>query len=179
MSSGEKRGNLRRNFRGRIWIFPAFIGALYGGLSIVFPIRTVEALESFAHLAGQIALPLGLVFAFMFVMNLFLSPEKIVRVLGKEAGIRGHFLSAVAGILSVGPIFAWYPLLKNLRERGASNAALATFLCNRAVKPFLIPVMISFFGWKYVLALTVWTITGAIGVGIAIGALTDRGRPAP
>jgi hypothetical protein len=49
----------------------------------------------------------------------------------------------------MGPIYAWYPLLKELREKGAANSLIAIFLGNRAVKPFLLPIMISYFGWVY------------------------------
>jgi hypothetical protein len=63
-------------------------------------------------------LPLSLVFILMLVTNLFLKPAQIVKFLGRGAGIKAGILSATAGIISVGPIYAWYPLLKDLRERG-------------------------------------------------------------
>jgi uncharacterized membrane protein YraQ (UPF0718 family) len=75
----------------------------------------------------------------------------------------------LAGILSAGPVYAWFPLLKGLREKGADASLIAIFLGNRAVKPFLLPVMISYFGWKYVLVLTVLTSVGAVAVGCTVG----------
>ena len=154
----------------------AIVLLIYMGLYLLNPQRTEVALKNCAGILGQMALPIGLVFIFMALLNITLSPGRIVKFLGREAGIRGLSLSTAAGILSVGPIYAWYPLLKNLRERGASNAVLATFLCNRSVKPFLIPVMISFFGWRYVVILTFFSILGSVVVGIGVGALTDKGK---
>jgi len=52
-------------------------------------------------------------------------------------------------VISMGPIYAWYPLLKELRGKGATNSFIAVFLGNRAVKPFLLPIMISYFGGMY------------------------------
>jgi len=101
----------------------------------------------------------------MLVLNLYLKSADIVRFIGKESGIKGKFISALAGIISVGPIYAWYPLLKDLKGKGAANDLIAIFPCNRAIKPFLLPVMISYFGWSYVLVLTVFTITGSLVVG--------------
>jgi len=40
--------------------------------------------------------------------------------------------------------------LKELRKKGAADSLIAVFLGNRAVKPFLLPIMISYFGWVYV-----------------------------
>ncbi len=68
------------------------------------------------------------------------------------------FIATLAGIISVGPIYAWYPMLKDLREKGAGNFPITLFLCNRAVKPFLLPMMVAIFGWEYVVILTVLTV---------------------
>jgi hypothetical protein len=76
--------------------------------------------------------------------------------------------SAIGGIISMGPIYAWYPLLKDLRERGAANMLIAIFLGNRAVKPFLMPIMISYFGWVYILILTFFPLAGSVAAGYTV-----------
>jgi len=55
----------------------------------------------------------------------------------------------------MGPVYAWYPLLKGLRKRGISDFHLANFLSNRAIKPFLFPVMVFYFGWTFTLILNI------------------------
>jgi len=55
----------------------------------------------------------------------------------------------------MGPIFAWYPLLKTLKEKGASDFHIANFLANRSVKPVLPPLMVANFGWRFSLVFTV------------------------
>jgi len=77
----------------------------------------------------------------------------------------------------MGPIYAWYPMLKTLQEKGVDSSLIAVFLGNRAVKPFLLPIMISYFGWTYVLILVVFTILGSIGVGYCVDVLVKE-KPA-
>jgi uncharacterized membrane protein YraQ (UPF0718 family) len=79
-----------------------------------------------------------------------------------------------AGIISTGPIYAWYPMLKELNEKGAGSSSIAVFLNSRAVKPFLLPIMIAYFGCLYVAILTVFTITGALVAGYIVGALVEK-----
>jgi len=68
-------------------------------------------------------------------------------------------------------------MLKALREKGADSSFIAIFLGNRAVKPFLLPIMISYFGWIYVLILTVFTIFGSLVAGYCVGILVRENRP--
>jgi uncharacterized membrane protein YraQ (UPF0718 family) len=155
----------------RALLFPALVLVAYGILFAIMPEKASVGLKSSGNIILNMLVPLSLVFILMLVLNLFLKPAQIVKFLGREAGVKGVILSAAAGIISAGPIYAWYPLLKDLREKGAGNTFLAIFLGNRAVKPFLLPIMISYFGWIYVLILTVFTLLGSILVGYFVGAL--------
>ncbi|MFW6125964.1 MAG: permease [Chloroflexota bacterium] len=159
----------------RVWLrrlaFPVAVLALYGVLFIALPDRASAALRSSGSILWSLLLPLGLVLVVMVFLNLFLKPAQVARFLGAESGVWGVLMSVAAGIISTGPIYAWYPLLKELREKGAGNTVVAIFLGNRAVKPFLLPVMVSYFGWVYVVVLTVFTVVGSVGVGYAVGAL--------
>ena len=76
-------------------------------------------------------------------------------------------------VISMGPIYAWYPLLKELRGKGTKNSLVAVFLGNRAVKPFLLPIMISYFGGMYVVLLTLFTIAGSLAVGYLVNILVN------
>ena len=158
----------------RMIVFPASVFAIYGILFAVMADKASMALRSSGHVFLNIIAPLCLVFILMLVLNLFLKPAHIASFLGKGPGIKGIVLSVAAGIISTGPIYAWYPLLKELREKGAGNFLIAIFLNNRAVKPFLLPIMISYFGWAYVLILTVFTILGSLPVGYAVGAVVKE-----
>jgi uncharacterized membrane protein YraQ (UPF0718 family) len=84
------------------------------------------------------------------------------------SGLAGVIFSVLAGIISTGPIYAWYPLLKDLKKKGVGSHLIAIFLHNRSVKPFLLPVMISFFGFAYVVILVSMTILASLALGYAL-----------
>ena len=179
MKKDMTQSSTRRIRVPRMLIFPASVLVLYGILYAIYPDKTSMALKSSGNIFVSMLIPVALVFALMLILNLFLKPAQIARFLGKGAGIKGIILSATAGIISMGPIYAWYPLLKELRQKGAGNSMMAIFLGNRAVKPFLLPIMISYFGWIYVLILTVFTVIGSIIVGYSVGALVREETSSP
>jgi len=147
---------------------------IYGILFTVMPDKTLLALKSSGNIFLDMLVRLGMVFVIMLLINLFLKPAQIARFLGKGAGIKGILLPAAAGIVSTGPIYAWYPLLKDLKEKGAGYSPIAIFLYNRAVKPFLLPVMIAYFGWVYVTILTILTVLGSIAIGYSLSVLVKE-----
>ena len=152
-------------------IFPGCVLVIFGILFVFSPDRASTAFKSSGGILLNLMIPLSLVFTLMVLMNLFLKPAHIAKFLGRGSGIRSIVLSAAAGIISMGPIYAWYPLLKELRAKGATNSFIAVFLGNRAVKPFLLPVMISYFGGMYVVLLTLFTIAGSLAVGYLVNIL--------
>ena len=161
----DKRSGLKK------LIFPGCVLMIYGIAFVISPVGAAMAFRSSTGILLNLMIPLGLVFTLMVIMNLFLKPTHIVRFLGKESSSKGILLSAVAGIISMGPIYAWYPLLKELRGKGATNSLIAVFLGNRAVKPFLLPIMISYFGWMYVALLSLFTVSGSLAVGYLVNSL--------
>lgn len=169
----REKGEGAKWFRRPI-LFPAAVLAVYLILLIVVPEKGSLAFESCGSILRSLVVPLCLVFAVMVVFNLFLKPAQIVRLLGRGSGVKGLLLSAGAGIISMGPIYAWYPLLKDLKEKGAANSLLAVFLYNRAVKPFLIPVMVAYFGWLFVVVLTVLTVLASLAVGYLVGVFVKQ-----
>ena len=106
-----------------------------------------------------------LVVFIMGVSNYFLKPKKVSKYLGKESGVKGWFLSALFGIVSHGPIYVWYPLLRDLKRHGMRSGLVAVFLYNRAIKIPLLPVMIFYFGVFFVIILCIYMIVASIVQG--------------
>jgi uncharacterized membrane protein YraQ (UPF0718 family) len=171
--SSRSKKEFRKKIPSLRLVFPVSVLGLYLVLWRVAPENTMLALWSSMGVFSNVLLPLCLVFLLMIALNIFLKPPHLAKFLGKETTIKRKLLSAVAGIVSAGPIYAWYPILKDLRETGAENSLIAVFLVNRAVKPFLLPMMVSLFGWSYMLILTLLTVAGSLCVGFVVGALVD------
>jgi uncharacterized membrane protein YraQ (UPF0718 family) len=109
-------------------------------------------------------------------VNLFLKPKRITRLLGRDSGLKGWALAVVLGILSTGPIYAWYPLLADLKEKGMRESLLSAFLYNRAVKLPLLPMMIAYFGIGFTAVLTALMVAGSVLGGLLLERLLRGGE---
>lgn len=147
------------------------VAAAYLILWVILPDRTYKALRAAFHIMAQVSVPLLLAFFMMFLLNLFITPSHITRFMGQKAGALGILLSSAAGIISMGPVYAWYPFLASLKEKGASDFNLANFLSNRSVKPALIPLMIAYFGWRFSLVFAVFGVLSALAVAMSVSLL--------
>lgn len=96
------------------------------------------------------------------LINYFLKPKDIIKHFGEDSGARGIFYSVVGGILSHGPIYVWYGILNDMRDEGAKDSLLVTFLYSRAVKLPLLPFMIDIFGVLFTIIMTLYTIIFSI-----------------
>ena len=164
----KKRVKFLRSFKGMLLLLAA-------GIYLAFwwraPETTVVAVHISLDVLSRLLLPFFLVFCFMVALNLFLTPPQFEKIAQNGSGLKQTFFAAIAGILSTGPIFAWYPILKELRDRGAAPSLMAVFLVNRAVKPALLPMMISLFGWPFVLLFTLLTVVASFWVGFCMNRL--------
>ncbi len=156
------------------WIFCILVIILY----FIVGIFKFELINSsfliFINIIIQILPTLLLVFIFVFLFNLFFDTKKIVKLLGHGSGIKGWIIAIFGGILSSGPIYMWYPLLQDLKKQGMKNSLITAFLYNRAVKIPLMPLMIYYFGWLFLIVLTFYMIIFSIINGLIVGKFTRR-----
>lgn len=101
----------------------------------------------------------------MGLMYYFVTPKTVRKYVGEGSGLKGWFLAISTGVLSHGPIYVWYPLLRDLRDQGMKNGLVAAFLYNRAIKLPLLPLMIYYFGALFVAILLIYMIIGSIFQG--------------
>lgn len=109
-----------------------------------------------------------LIFVLMLLINYFVTPKRIKKYIGHKTSLRSWFVAIIGGILSTGPIYMWYPMLKDLRDKGLGNGFVATFLYNRAIKIPLIPMIVFYFGLKYTIILTIVMVIFSVAQGILI-----------
>jgi uncharacterized membrane protein YraQ (UPF0718 family) len=173
LSNSHQQRSGNKPVFSQMFLFPIAVLLVYAIIFFVSPDKAGQAIKSSGNVFLSMLIPLCLVFLIMLLINLFLKPAAVAKFLGKGSGIKGIGLSAVAGIISTGPIYAWYPLLKDLRNKGAGESSIAIFLYNRAVKPFLLPVMIGYFGWIYVVILTVLMVLASVAVGFFVSSLSS------
>jgi len=121
----------------------------------------------------QIVFVFVLVFVLMVVVNYYVTPKVVARYLKKESGLKRWFIAVIVGIISTGPIYMWYPMLKELMEKGVSHGIVSAFLYSRAIKPAFLPLMIFYFGLMFTIVLSLVMICMSIIQGLIFERLED------
>jgi len=160
-SSREKKG--KRRWPG--FIFLALVIVTYCILFILSRENVYRSLKVSGNILVNLIPVFIVVILFMGISNFFLKPKSVSRYLGKESGIKGWFIAAIAGILSHGPIYIWYPVLKEFRQKGMRTGLLGVFLYNRAIKIPLLPLLIYYFGTVFAVLLLIWMIIASLAEG--------------
>ena len=101
---------------------------------------------------------LAFIFVLNTLMNKYLTAKIVQRHIGEKKGIKKWLYAIVLGVIISGPPYMLYPMLGDLKKRGASDGFLATLLFNRNVKIPFIPVMIYYFGVAYTLMISLLII---------------------
>ncbi|WP_321404289.1 hypothetical protein [Maridesulfovibrio sp.] len=156
------------------WLFPLGVGCVYGLCYLHDPQSTANALHVCRTLLVQLGPPICIVLVMMTLINRYLNPAALAKFLGSKMGIRGVFFSSLAGVISLGPIYAWYPLFKSLKEKGASIFVIANFIGCRSVKPVLLPVLLAYFGWKFSTVFVLINLIGAMGTAYLVALVCDK-----
>ena len=104
----------------------------------------------------------------MTLINYFLKPKQIIKHFGKESGAKGVIYALLAGIISHGPMYAWYGMIQELREQGAKDSLLITFFYARAIKIPMLPFMLGIFGLAFTLILSFYILLFALIQGMVM-----------
>jgi hypothetical protein len=160
-------GKARNRGHGNWWFLAAMLGA-YAVLGMMDLQAALQAVGFFGRVMGQVLPVLGLVFVLLLLSDLLLEEKRIRHYLGQHSGLRGWLAALLGGVLSLGPIYAWYATLAEMRQKGMRDALIAAFLYSRAVKLPLLPLMVHYFGVAYTLTLSFYMLLFAIINGIAL-----------
>ena len=166
----------KREKRYRIYFLAAVI-LLYLVLFLFSPEKVQKSLLASGNLLIKIIPVFLLVILVMAVIQYFLTPKAVSKYVGQGSGIKGWTLAICTGILSHGPIYAWYPVLKELRQHGMRSGLVAVFLYNRAIKIPLLPVMVYYFGIQFVGILLMWMIVASVVEGKIIEMFERKTMP--
>jgi len=156
------------------WLFLLLVIAAYGVVAVIDAETAVQALSFFGKVIRQVLPVLALVFLMLLAADLVFKPKWIKRNLGRDAGIKAWLIAAIGGVLATGPVYAWYTLLRELREKGMSASLAAVFLYSRAIKLPLLPLMIHYFGSAYALVLCLYLLGFSIVSGVLMRKLDER-----
>jgi uncharacterized membrane protein YraQ (UPF0718 family) len=149
-------------------VFGSIIFVIYLIVFFINPNLALSSAKEAFSILIKTAPILILIFLIMIVVDLFLTPERVKKHFGHEAGLKGWFYAILFGILITGPPYVFYPMLKTMKEQGLSNKFIATFLYNRNVKIPFVPASIYYFGWQYTLIIMILIIIFSIFSGLLL-----------
>lgn len=164
-SKTQNGGNTKSAKKQGGWWFLLVTIIFYVILFFYKPELTQASLKHFMILLKSIAPILLLVMLFMWLLDVLVNPKQIQNILGNKSGIRGWVISIIGGILSHGPVYAWYPLLENLQKQGTRPAYIATFLYARSIKLPWLPMLAYYFGTTYMILFTFFLVIFSPVVG--------------
>jgi len=130
----------------------------------------------------------GLIYAVKMYISLFLMifsiaflsgfisevipPNTIAKIIGRESGWKGILIGAVFGTFMIGPSYVFYPLFRDLIEKGAGINIIATTIGAWAIKVQWIPFAVAILGWKFVLVFNLLIFIYAIASGFVVDLFT-------
>jgi len=167
----EKKTGLKS--RGSL-LFLLVVAVLYAIAFLLDAKLAVAALELTGELLYQLIPILVIVFVLIFISNLLVHPDWVRAHVGKKSGIRGWAIAVVGGVLSVGPVYPWYALLRELRDHGMRTALIAVFLYNRGIKLPLLPLMVHYFGMAFTVVLVIYLTLFSLLSGLIMEKIADH-----
>lgn len=153
-----------------------FTISLYIYAFTVAPERAANALHIGSSIFISVILLIVSVFGLVGLLQIWISRELIVKLLGREGGFKGLLIATLCGTVLIGPAYIIFPLLMSLQKQGARWAVITIVLTSYAVKVQMIPVEIGFLGWPFSLARALVTIALAIPTGLLVEAFMERNR---
>ncbi|RJR46427.1 MAG: hypothetical protein C4576_10860 [Desulfobacteraceae bacterium] len=114
---------------------------------------------------------------FIGLFQVWVKPPTIVKWLGKGSGWKGFALVCTFPILMGGSLFTVFPLLKTLRDKGARQGAIASFITAWGGKAPLLPLETKFLGWPFALVRLAFVVLFAFLMGLLMDWIYDKSRP--
>ena len=150
-------------FRGKYLL--STVGLCYVILLFTSTDAAISGLQKSGVVLLKILPIIAVVILFTAGINYFLQPKQVARHLGRESGFRAWLWALAAGVISHGPMYAWYPMLEDLRSHGMRDGLIVVFFYSRAIKIPLLPMMVDYFGWGFTLVLSFYILIGSLMQG--------------
>ena len=159
---------------GLNWVFLIAVFLLYIGAFIFNTSLFFKSLLHFKEIFLEVIPVLITIFLLTFLANLWLGGKKTNKMLSGKTGVITYISAVFLGILSSGPIYMWYPLLSELKEKGLKNSLITIFLYNRAVKLPLMPMIVHYFGLQFLFVTTFFMIIFSLINGYLVAKFTNK-----
>lgn len=142
------------------------VALIYLLLAIVSPAQGLQSLNNSLYYLKEMLLVLPVIFLLTAVIEAWVPKEIIVKRLGDSSGMAGALYSLALGSVSVGPIYAAFPISKMLIAKGASVSNIVIILSSWAViKLPMLANEVKFLGLRFMAARWFLTVLAILGIG--------------
>ena len=144
-------------------LFLVAVALTYLIMFIINPAMGTESVKNSGYYIKEMLMIMPVIFILTALLDMWIPKEKIMRYLGKDAGLKGIFLSFVVGSVSAGPIYAAFPMCVMLHKKGASIRNIIIILSSWAV--IKVPMLLNeakFLGLKFMVIRWVLTVLAII-----------------
>lgn len=129
------------------------------------PDKTAHAFMAGAKIFGELLLIFPLIILITALIDYRFDAKTFARHLGEESGAKGWALALGAGVLSHGPMYAWYPMFEEIRAHSVRYGLMAAFFYARSIKIPMLPIMVDYFGVSFTAILTLYILLAAWAQG--------------
>jgi uncharacterized membrane protein YraQ (UPF0718 family) len=154
--------------------FLSVVVVLYTVLLLTDRTSTLLALQKGASILLSLLPLFLLIITLTALINYFLKPKQIIKHFGEESGVKGVLYALVGGIISHGPMYAWFAMLQDMRSHGLKDGLIAVFMYARAVKLPLLPFMVDLFGLMFTIIMTLYILIAAVLQGKVIDVVMKK-----
>jgi len=161
----------KKNKLKKRYLFLFLVIVLYVFIYFWNYVLFLESFYQFINYLIKLLPSLIFMWILLYIFNIFLNPKKLRKYLEESLGMKKYFFIIFLAIISSGPIYAWYPLLGDLKRHGLKDSFVAIFLYARSIKPALLPLMLSYFSFSFVILLTILTVIFSLLSGFIIAIL--------
>ncbi len=144
---------IEKGFTFRGVKFFLFVLLCYVVLAFLNTPATISSLQKSLDILEILVPIFAIVITLMAVIGYFFQEKTVISSMVQQKGVKGWLIALFIGLLSHGPMYAWYPMLDDLRQKGLRDGYIATFFYARAVKLPLLPLMVDYFGFRFTVIL--------------------------
>ena len=135
----------------------------YAIMATINPSMGIESVKNSGYYIKEMLMIMPVIFVLTALLDMWVSKEKIMKFLGKDAKAKGVFLAFVIGSISAGPIYAAFPMCVMLHKKGASIRNIIIILSSWAV--IKVPMLLNeakFLGPKFMVIRWILTVVAII-----------------
>jgi len=140
-------------------MFLIFIAFVYLDIFIINPAMGINSVKNSTYYIKEMLMIMPVIFVLTALLDMWVPKERIMQVLGEDAGGKGIVFAFVVGSISAGPIYAAFPMCVMLHRKGASIRNIIIILSSWAV--IKIPMLLNeakFLGPKFMLIRWILTV---------------------